>query len=93
MAQAQIGLVGLGVMGQSLALNINDHGFKLAVFNRERDLKEGFFQDKAGDTDILATYSMEELVEGMLSPVGDETRIPSFRITILLLPKTPRTTA
>ena len=34
MAQADIGLIGLAVMGQNLALNMNDHGFAVAVFNR-----------------------------------------------------------
>ena len=33
-SQADIGLIGLAVMGQNLALNMNDHGFKVAVFNR-----------------------------------------------------------
>ena len=32
--QADIGLIGLAVMGQNLALNMNDHGFTVAVFNR-----------------------------------------------------------
>ena len=34
MAKADIGLIGLAVMGQNLVLNMNDHGFKVAVFNR-----------------------------------------------------------
>ena len=33
-AQCDIGLVGLAVMGQNLVLNMADHGFKVAVFNR-----------------------------------------------------------
>ena len=33
-AQADIGLIGLAVMGQNLVLNMNDHGFTVAVFNR-----------------------------------------------------------
>ena len=32
--KADIGLIGLAVMGQNLALNMNDHGFTVAVFNR-----------------------------------------------------------
>ena len=32
--QADIGLIGLAVMGQNLVLNMNDHGYKVAVFNR-----------------------------------------------------------
>src|SRR5690606_5858653 len=34
MAEADIGLIGLGVMGENLALNIADHGYKVAVYNR-----------------------------------------------------------
>ena len=34
MAAADIGLIGLAVMGQNLALNMNDHGYRVAVFNR-----------------------------------------------------------
>ena len=33
-AKADIGLIGLAVMGQNLVLNMNDHGFTVAVFNR-----------------------------------------------------------
>jgi 6-phosphogluconate dehydrogenase len=33
-AQADIGLIGLAVMGRNLVLNMNDHGFAVAVFNR-----------------------------------------------------------
>ena len=33
-ASCDIGLIGLAVMGQNLVLNMNDHGFKVAVFNR-----------------------------------------------------------
>ena len=33
-ANCDIGLIGLAVMGQNLVLNMNDHGYKVAVFNR-----------------------------------------------------------
>jgi 6-phosphogluconate dehydrogenase len=36
-ASADIGLIGLAVMGENLALNIADHGFKCAVYNRTTD--------------------------------------------------------
>jgi 6-phosphogluconate dehydrogenase len=39
---ADIGLVGLAVMGQNLALNIADHGFRIAVYNRTTSVTEGF---------------------------------------------------
>ena len=34
MPQADIGLIGLAVMGQNLALNLHDHGYKVSVHNR-----------------------------------------------------------
>ena len=34
MSKADIGLIGLAVMGQNLVLNMNDHGFTVAVYNR-----------------------------------------------------------
>ena len=37
MSSADIGLVGLAVMGQNLALNIADHGYRIAVYNRNAD--------------------------------------------------------
>ena len=35
--QGQVGVIGMAVMGRNLALNISDHGFKVTVFNRDRD--------------------------------------------------------
>ena len=40
--QAEIGLIGLGVMGQNLALNIADHGYPIAVYNRTAARTEAF---------------------------------------------------
>ena len=40
--KSDIGLVGLAVMGQNLALNIADHGFKIAVYNRTTATMEKF---------------------------------------------------
>ncbi len=34
MRKCDIGLIGLAVMGQNLVLNMNDHGYKVAVYNR-----------------------------------------------------------
>ena len=37
MGNFDIGLIGLAVMGQNLVLNINDHGYKVAVYNRSEE--------------------------------------------------------
>src|ERR1700754_4550898 len=41
-SSADVGLIGLAVMGQNLALNMADHGFKVAVFNRTTRLMQDF---------------------------------------------------
>ncbi|MHB1769323.1 MAG: NAD(P)-binding domain-containing protein, partial [Phycisphaerae bacterium] len=42
---AQVGLIGLAVMGKNLALNIADHGFNIAVFNRTTAVTQEFIQE------------------------------------------------
>ena len=66
--KAEIGLVGLGVMGQNLALNINDNGFTLATYNLEKELTDKFFAGDAKESQIIPTYSLEELVSKLQSP-------------------------
>ena len=41
-AVADVGLIGLAVMGENLALNISDHGYKVAVYNRTTDVMKKF---------------------------------------------------
>ncbi len=64
---ADVGLIGLGVMGQNLALNLSDHGYSVVVYNRTAARTEDFISAKAGDADIVAAYSLEELV-GWITP-------------------------
>ena len=59
---ADIGLIGLAVMGQNLALNINDHGFRVAVFNRTTAKITRFLQNEAAGTDIIGAYTPEDFV-------------------------------
>ena len=66
--QADIGLVGLAVMGQNLALNINDHGFRVAVFNRTTAKIERFLANEAQNTTIIGAYSVEEFVKTLKRP-------------------------
>ena len=61
-ANADIGLIGLAVMGQNLALNMNDHGFKVAVYNRTVSKVDDFLDGNAKGTDIVGAHSVEELV-------------------------------
>jgi 6-phosphogluconate dehydrogenase len=68
MAQADIGLIGLAVMGQNLVLNMNDHGFKVAVYNRTATKTDEFLNGPAKNTPIIGTYSIQELVSQLKTP-------------------------
>ena len=63
-----IGLIGLAVMGQNLVLNMNDHGFKVAVFNRTTSKVDDFLNDEAKGTQIVGTHSAQELCASLKLP-------------------------
>jgi 6-phosphogluconate dehydrogenase len=60
-ASCDIGLIGLAVMGQNLVLNMNDHGFKVAVFNRTVSKVDDFLANEAKGTQVVGAHSIEEL--------------------------------
>ena len=66
--KADIGLIGLAVMGQNLVLNMDDHGFRVAVFNRTLATVDEFLEGSAKGTKIIGTHSIEELVEALERP-------------------------
>jgi 6-phosphogluconate dehydrogenase len=66
--KANIGLIGLAVMGQNLVLNMNDHGFKVAVYNRTTSTVDEFLAGPAKNTEVVGTHSLEELVDSLESP-------------------------
>jgi 6-phosphogluconate dehydrogenase len=66
--KANIGLIGLAVMGQNLALNMNDHGFIVAVHNRTLSTVDQFLKGPAKNARIIGTHSLEELVDNLESP-------------------------
>ena len=67
-ASCDIGLIGLAVMGQNLVLNMNDHGFKVAVFNRTVSKVDDFIANEAKGTQVVGAHSMEEFVGLLKSP-------------------------
>jgi len=67
-ASCDIGLIGLAVMGQNLVLNMNDHGFKVAVFNRTTSKVDDFLADEAKGTPVVGTHSVEELCAQLKTP-------------------------
>src|SRR5210317_39932 len=68
MEKADIGLIGLAVMGQNLVLNMADHGYRVAVFNRTISKVDEFIDGPAKGTSIIGTHSMEELVQTLSVP-------------------------
>jgi len=67
-ASCDIGLIGLAVMGQNLVLNMNDHGFKVAVFNRTVSKVDDFIADEAKGTQVVGAHSIEELASLLKRP-------------------------
>jgi 6-phosphogluconate dehydrogenase len=66
--QADLGLIGLAVMGQNLVLNMNDHGFVIAVYNRTVSKVDDFLRGPAQGTRIIGTHSIEEFVAALKKP-------------------------
>jgi 6-phosphogluconate dehydrogenase len=67
-ATCDIGLIGLAVMGQNLVLNMNDHGYKVAVFNRTTSKVDEFLANEAKGTQVVGTHSIPELVQVLKRP-------------------------
>ncbi len=68
-AQSDIGLIGLAVMGQNLALNIADHGFQISVFNRTTEKTDKFVADNPGTPGgVVGTKTLEEFVRSLAKP-------------------------
>ncbi|MDD3656378.1 MAG: NADP-dependent phosphogluconate dehydrogenase [Atribacterota bacterium] len=68
MEKSQIGLVGLGVMGQNLTLNIEDKGYSISVYNRTAARTEEFAHGSARGKNITPTYSLEEFMASLERP-------------------------
>jgi len=66
--KADLGLIGLAVMGQNLVLNMDDHGFKVAVFNRTVKVVDEFIEGNAKGTKVVCARSIEELVDSLATP-------------------------
>ena len=68
MTQADIALIGLAVMGQNLVLNMADHGFTVAVYNRTTSVVDAFVEGPAKGMTIIGAHSLEELVAALKRP-------------------------
>jgi 6-phosphogluconate dehydrogenase len=63
-----VGVIGLAVMGENLALNIERNGFPIAVYNRSWERTEAFMQNRAQGLDIVAGKTPAELVSLLERP-------------------------
>ena len=68
MSKADIGLVGLAVMGENLVLNMESHGFTVAVFNRTVEKVDNFINGRGKGKNVIGTHSIEELILSLKSP-------------------------
>ena len=62
------GLIGLAVMGENLALNVESRGYKVAVYNRTTDKVDAFVQGRAAGKNFVGCHSLEDLVSSLQTP-------------------------
>lgn len=67
MSKQTVGVIGMAVMGKNLALNIADHGYSVAVYNRSGEKTDSLLEE-AKDKDIIGAYSLEEFVSFLEKP-------------------------
>ena len=68
MAKADIGLIGLAVMGENLILNMESKGFTVACFNRTVSKVDNFINGRAKGKNIIGCHSVEELCDNLKKP-------------------------
>ena len=68
MTKRTFGVIGLAVMGENLALNVESRGFPIAVYNRSPEKTDKFMGIRAKGKDIKAAYSLEEFVKTLERP-------------------------
>ncbi|MFP4365730.1 MAG: decarboxylating NADP(+)-dependent phosphogluconate dehydrogenase [Bacteroidales bacterium] len=66
--KADIGLVGLAVMGENLVLNMESKGFTVAVYNRTTAKVDNFVNGRGKDKNIIGTRNLQELVDSLEKP-------------------------
>jgi 6-phosphogluconate dehydrogenase len=62
------GLIGLAVMGENLALNIERNGFSMSVYNRSRDKTDKFLATRAAGKNFKGTFTIAEFVASLERP-------------------------
>ena len=73
--KADIGVIGMAVMGQNLALNMESRGYTVAVFNRTAAKTKDFAEAGIGDKKIIPAYSFKEFAASLKRPRSEERRV------------------
>src|SRR6478672_1995815 len=68
MTQQSFGVIGLAVMGENLALNVERNGFPISVYNRTPEKTDAFMATRAQGKNVVAAYSIEEFVNSLERP-------------------------
>ena len=68
LGDAEVGLIGLAVMGENLVLNMANHGFTAAVYNRTTSVVDDFVAGRAAGKSIIPAYSVEQLCSTLARP-------------------------
>ena len=68
MSKADIGLIGLAVMGENLVMNMESKGFTVAVYNRTVEKVKNFVEGRAKDKKIIGAYTLEEFIGALKKP-------------------------
>lgn len=68
MGDSDIGVIGMAVMGQNIALNIESGGNQVSVYNRTGATTESFVEERAQDKQIVPTYDLETFVDSLARP-------------------------
>ena len=72
MIKSDIGLVGLAVMGENLALNLEQKGYRVSLYNRLRENSpqavDSFLANKGKNKHFIGTHSPKEFIESLKSP-------------------------
>ncbi|KGF72667.1 6-phosphogluconate dehydrogenase [Neosynechococcus sphagnicola sy1] len=68
MAQQSFGVIGLAVMGENLALNVERNGFPISVYNRSPEKTDAFMAERAQGKQVYAAYSIQDFVASLERP-------------------------
>ena len=68
MKKADIGLIGLAVMGENLIMNMESKGFTVACYNRTVEKVDAFVNGRAKGKNIIGCHSIQELVDNLEKP-------------------------